>query len=120
MVIFFGGEGIKISNASQTMAALHRIADSTMTRCQRLNPSMNILSRFAAAVGDCRADKWRDELLSSHNYFVLTKRSTAAGAHARRSPPSGLSPEFHAYGAVPRVVGKALARFATKHVRYFM
>src|ERR1700726_198642 len=34
--------------------------------------------------------------------------------------PSGLSSEFHAYGAVPRVVGKALARFATKHVRYFM
>jgi len=34
--------------------------------------------------------------------------------------PFNLSSEFHAYGAAPRVVRKALSRFDAKHVPYFM
>jgi hypothetical protein len=44
MVILFGGEGIKVSNASQAAAALHRIADSTVIKCQRLKPSIGFAS----------------------------------------------------------------------------
>src|ERR1700682_265179 len=97
MVIFFGGAGIKIAKASQTTAAPPRIADSTMDRCQRLNPSMNISPRFAAT----KKHSKRRRMRTAHQSFSL-------------------SSEFHAYGAAPREVRKGLARFGTKHSRHFM
>jgi hypothetical protein len=51
--------------------------------------------------------------------FCRKEAQQSARTRAAHSP-SGLSSEFHACGAAPRKVRKALARIGTKHLRYFM
>jgi hypothetical protein len=105
------------ASSAATSAAVTSFCNRASIRLRRL---YNVSSRFAAAVGDCRAADRRDERVSSRNSFVLTKETRQPVRRRAAHEPFSLSTEFHACGAVPRVIRKALARFDTRHVSNFM